>query len=100
MSLPISDPLSGPGAPPWFGPHGPPQPPPGAILYDLSAASSGAAGYLYIGYGPKAVASNPASRYWTIRRIALDDSGMPVKEDWTAKNAAIWNNRATETYLS
>lgn len=51
---------------------------------------------LYIGYGVQGSATS--SPVWTIKRIGLT-GGNPAKIQWTAKGAAVWDNRATETYL-
>lgn len=60
-------------------------------LFDLSSTTA-----LYIGYGPQG--SDPAQPQWTIRKITLT-SGSPTASNWTAKGAAVWANRTTETYL-
>lgn len=61
-------------------------------LYDLTSDANN----YYIGYGTQG--ADPTKAVWTIRRIALT-SGSPTQSQWTAKGAAVWNNRATETYL-
>lgn len=61
-------------------------------LYDLSSDPNN----LYIGYGTQG--ADPSGPGWTIRRIALT-GGSPSNSQWTAKGAAVWNNRASESYL-
>lgn len=61
-------------------------------LFDLTSDPS----HYYIGYAQQG--SDPAAGVWTIRRITLS-SGSPTESQWTAKGVAVWNNRATETYL-
>jgi hypothetical protein len=61
-------------------------------MYDLTSDPNN----LYIGYGTQG--ADPTKAVWTIRRIALS-SGSPTQSNWTAKGAAVWTNRATESYL-
>lgn len=50
---------------------------------------------VYIGYAAKGAAD--ATRAWTIKKLVLT-SGSPVSVTWTAETAAVWDDRATETY--
>lgn len=61
-------------------------------VYDLTSDVNN----LYIGYAQQGSAQSGA--YWSIRRIGLT-SGSPTSSQWTAKGLAVWNNRASETYL-
>lgn len=61
-------------------------------VYDLTSDPAN----LYIGYATQG--ADPAAGVWTIRRIGMT-SGSPSTSRWTAKGLAVWNNRASETYL-
>lgn len=50
---------------------------------------------IYVGYA--AIGALDASAAWTIKRISFT-SGNPTSTKWTAETAAVWNNRASETY--
>ena len=51
---------------------------------------------IYVGYATHGAATGVAA--WTIKRIRLDASGNPTDIMYTAENAAVWTNRAAESY--
>ena len=50
---------------------------------------------IYVGYSTRD--GDPAVREWTIKKITLV-GGNPTLVQWTAETAAVWDDRATETY--
>jgi len=60
--------------------------------FDVSGTS-----FFYIGSAPPGTADSAAE--WTIKRFALDAEGNPTDKRITAQNAAVWDDRATETYF-
>lgn len=62
-----------------------------AKRYDVASSP-----YVYI--GEAALGSDESSAVWTITRFDLS-SGSNYKEQRTAYGAAVWADRATETYV-
>lgn len=52
---------------------------------------------IYIGTAQAGTAESAIG--WTIKRLLLDASGNPTTIDITTKDTAIWDDRATETYI-
>lgn len=62
--------------------------------YDIGTST------IYVGqadYVDHITAPADATAAWTIRKITLV-SGNPTKSEWTNPGAAIWTNRASESY--
>lgn len=58
--------------------------------YDIGTSA------IYVGTALKGVAA--ATAEWTIKKITLDASGNPTNVQWSDERAAVWDDRATETY--
>jgi hypothetical protein len=58
--------------------------------YDFTSSA------IYVGAAPAGAATSAAT--WTIKKIGLDASGNPISTLHTDLFAAVWDDRATETY--
>jgi hypothetical protein len=59
-------------------------------MYDIQTT------VIYTGFAMTGTATSSVG--WTIKRNLFDIDGNPTSEMWTADDAAVWDDRATESY--